>query len=163
MTAEIVGSCNGLVCLTDRLVFHFARRAYRVRLKPLRSSVQNPPSLVFLPNFFGKVKSEFEVYSLKVGSWRKVGAVVPRTAHSDSAFDLEEEVFREMKLHPKLLNRFGESMDSDSLELRNFKNRFVYRLRGDECCYVWWMREYGEAKSWTKQFTIVPRGSWSDR
>ncbi|KAF7146333.1 hypothetical protein RHSIM_Rhsim04G0156200 [Rhododendron simsii] len=32
---------------------------------------------------------------------------------------------------------------------------FVNCFPSDESCSVWWMKEYGNAKSWTKQFTVV--------
>ncbi|GFS29700.1 hypothetical protein Acr_00g0007920 [Actinidia rufa] len=136
MTAEIVGSCNGLF------------------------------GGAFMEEGWGCGSAHWSVAFAKGAVHWLVSMKAFSSFQVILAFDLEEEVFREMKLPPKLLNRFGESMDSDSFRIKEFQEsiaQFVYRLRGDECCYVWWMREYGEAKSWTKQFTIVPRGRWSGR
>lgn len=139
-------------------------------------------------NFMGKVKPEVEVYSLKKDSWSKVaGIVVPRVAESGSvafanggvhwlaakkiltvfevilAFDLKDEVFRELGLPKKLVKVFEErAMGLVSFGIKEFGGSlslFVNCFPSDESWSVWWMKEYGNAKSWTKQFTVVlPHG-----
>lgn len=139
-------------------------------------------------NFMGKVKPEVEVYSLKKDSWSKVaGIVVPRVAESGSvafanggvhwlaakkaltvfevilAFDLKDEVFRELGLPKKLVKEFEERANGlVSFGIKEFGGSlslFANCFPSDESWSVWWMKEYGNAKSWTKQFTVVlPHG-----
>lgn len=130
------------------------------------------------------VKPGVEVYSMRENSWRKVeGVVVPRIAEGGSvafangalhwlaakkmftafevvlAFDLKDEVFRELNLPGELVKVFEERvMSLVSFRIKEFGGSvslFVNPGPGDESCSVWWMKEYGNAKSWTKQFTVV--------
>ncbi|KAI8560487.1 hypothetical protein RHMOL_Rhmol04G0260000 [Rhododendron molle] len=164
-TAEVLGSSNGLVCIADR--FRLPEAVYLWNPSICRYKTL-PPScfseqlkhwstyavigfgfcefdsdykvvrVVYRPddcgNFIGKVKPEVEVYSLKKDSWSKVaGIVVPRVAESGSV------AFANGGVHWLAAKKILPS--------------------SDESCSVWWMKEYGNAKSWTKQFTVVlPHG-----
>uniref|UniRef100_A0A5B7B4A5 F-box domain-containing protein n=1 Tax=Davidia involucrata TaxID=16924 RepID=A0A5B7B4A5_DAVIN len=140
---------------------------------------------VDLLEFFRGIYREVEVYTLSTDSWKKIGAdflwgVNPQpspafangslhwiAAHQDRAhnelilsFDIGKEVFQEIMLPNYHLDEV--EFDVSTCVLEESLSLFVYcsfkHLEGSECCYLWVMREYGVAESWTKQYTIVLEG-----
>ncbi|XP_058007999.1 F-box protein CPR1-like [Hevea brasiliensis] len=151
---NIVGSCNGVFCLSDDVY-------------------------VYSHFIFDEIRPFVEIYSLRSRGWRKVKKDLKYfiTARSSSAFlngachwvatkrgngpgvrdvivsfSLGEEVFGEMEVPDCLVMKyhfmdvavFGGSL----LLVASFK------LTGEGCFTVWMMKEYGIPGSWTKLFNI---------
>ncbi|KAA8545256.1 hypothetical protein F0562_020040 [Nyssa sinensis] len=132
--------------------------------------------------FFRGIYREVEVYTLSTDSWKKKGiefmwGVNPQSspafvngalhwiaAHQERAhnelilsFDIGKEVFQEIMLPNYHLDEVD--FDVSTCVLEESLSLFVYcpfkHQEGSERCYLWVMREYGVAESWTKKYTIV--------
>ncbi|KAJ4706744.1 F-box protein [Melia azedarach] len=138
-----------------------------------------------LPIYVENQPPKVEVYSLATNSWRRVGtnagyytidklstAYVNGAVHWVASKTGEGYRFRKFVLsfHFDSAN-FGEIMlpnyhhdgdgDSRRVSVAVLKDSLVlivsclnnYKI---ERCYIWVMREYGVAESWTKEYSIVP-------
>ncbi|XP_052171332.1 F-box protein At3g07870-like [Diospyros lotus] len=133
-------------------------------------------------NGLNKVPPEVELYELSTGTWRGISAVIPpyqmyncslqanvngavhwiashvtKIAGLGSfilAFDLSDEVFKEMRLPSTLVHECPVAMSiaacGELLSLFHYHRS----SSSNRCCSVWVMQKYGMDNSWTKLFNV---------
>lgn len=140
---------------------------------------------VYMPLYVEKKPPRVEVYSLATNSWRRIGTnagyyandklpsaflngavhwFASKTREEASAnvvllFDFDSEKFREIMLPMYHEDGEGESPRVSMAVLRESLALIVCSIsnvRLIKGCYIWVMREYGMAESWTKQYSIIP-------
>ncbi|PSS05964.1 F-box protein [Actinidia chinensis var. chinensis] len=211
---RILGSCNGLICLSDDYSTHTdtiviwnpsVRRSVTLPKPGFPHATQGTCLLGFgfdaLSNDYKVVRIVYEhnvpddsyyrlppnveIYALSTGNWRSISGASPNyvmyrffplpalmngavhwvangQGNSSSvhnlvaAFDMCDEVFREIMMPDDLVEtevlKLSISVLGTSLALIQYE-----KIWQSEYCWVWMMKEYGAAESWTRLFTIDMR------
>ncbi|KAL3502787.1 hypothetical protein ACH5RR_037236 [Cinchona calisaya] len=213
---RIVGSCNGLICLSDDSDFEYSgvilwnpsikrflnlprpwvtKRKYSSYMFVLgfgydeKSDDYKVVRVAYIKGRNGRdlIPPEVELYSLNSRSWRSYNAGSPPygifgypwsqpfvngAVHwvgydpcvvkgNESrgvivAFDLRDEVFREVKL-PSCLEQFGWDVSIMAWGNKLAVLQYDYSPH-KKYCSVWVMEEYGVAESWKKLYDVDLRG-----
>ncbi|KAF2293506.1 hypothetical protein GH714_002315 [Hevea brasiliensis] len=176
---NIVGSCNGVFCLSDDVYGKYTERA-ALWNPSVRKIVNIPcPNFTFtsygpyIPSLgfgfdsttddyklvrivyshfnFGEIRPFVEIYSLRSRGWRKL-FYGPGVCDAIVSFSLGEEAFGEMEVPDCLVKKY------QFVDVAVFDGSLLlvasFKLTGEGCFTVWMMKEYGVPGSWTKLFDI---------
>ncbi|KAF2293516.1 hypothetical protein GH714_002377 [Hevea brasiliensis] len=141
---NIVGSCNGVFCLSDDVYGKYAEKAFL--WNPSVRKIVNIPC----PNF---TFTSYGPYIPHLGlALIPLLMIISLCADVIVSFSLGEEVFGEMEVPDCLVKKYHYMdvavFDGSLLLVASFK------LTGEGCFTVWMMKEYGIPGSWTKLFNI---------
>ncbi|KAL0443802.1 UNVERIFIED_CONTAM: hypothetical protein Slati_2102900 [Sesamum latifolium] len=130
---RIVGSSNGVLCLSDDLFGHthsifLWNPVVRVAYAQVDYGYSVPPKV--------------EVYSLSTGSWRRVGGKIPRSWMVDYFWT---QAFVNGNVHWVAYRTvLDHSLAIYQCDARSWS----------KSCSIWVMKKYGDVESWSKQFHI---------
>nr|XP_004309925.2 PREDICTED: F-box protein At3g07870-like [Fragaria vesca subsp. vesca] len=158
---DIVGSCNGLLCIRHTLYKRTTTRNFYAfyLLQPITESDESNKLMVLTVGS----KSWRSIGSCKDPGWRPQEMVyLNGSLHWHlhpccliGAFNIESEQVQEFQLDSALREYIWLGVLGGCLSLTDYDNGGAltdYNNGGD--VIVWLMKEYGVAKSWTKAFDI---------